>query len=230
VNYDNTKSFFCNIRKMLEIYELPKIHELQSNLPPKPKWKNLVNSTIKKYWTEKLKEETSGKTTLKFMSCDHLAIGDSHPVWKLPPRSRPKVRKGIVKSRIITGTYILQIDRHKFSQYNIDPNCPLCKTEEENLIRFLPKCPLLRPILAPLFEALKGEVISCTNENTWQNIFNNSLSIVRLIVDCRNFANIFNEDKNVMHRIEELSRNLCYALHVKRLQIMGNQNVNPRMR
>ena len=74
VNYDNTKSFFCNIRKMMEIYELPKIHELQSNLPPKPKWKNLVNSTIKKYWTEKLKEETSGKTTLKFMSCDHLAI------------------------------------------------------------------------------------------------------------------------------------------------------------
>ena len=74
VNYDNTKSFFCNIRKILEIYELPKMHELQSNLPPKPKWKNLVNSTIKKYWTEKLKEETSGKTTLKFMSCDHLAI------------------------------------------------------------------------------------------------------------------------------------------------------------
>ena len=67
------------------------------------------------------------------MSCDHLAIGDSHPVWTLPLRSRPEVRKGIVKSRIITGTYILQIDRHKFSQYNIDPNCPLCKTEEENL-------------------------------------------------------------------------------------------------
>ena len=77
VNYDNAKSFFCNIRKILEIYELPKIHELQSNLPPQPKWKNLVNSTIKKYWTEKLKEKTSGKTTLKFMSCDHLAIGDS---------------------------------------------------------------------------------------------------------------------------------------------------------
>jgi hypothetical protein len=55
-----------------------------------PKWKNLVNSTIKKYWTEKLKEETSGKTTLKFMSCDHLATGDSHPVWKLPLRSRPE--------------------------------------------------------------------------------------------------------------------------------------------
>jgi hypothetical protein len=62
----------------LEIYELPKIHELQSNLHPKPKWKNLVNSTRKKYWTEKLKEETSGKTTLKFMSSDHLAIGDSN--------------------------------------------------------------------------------------------------------------------------------------------------------
>jgi hypothetical protein len=37
VNYDNTKSFFCNIRKILEIYELPNIHELKSNLPPKPK-------------------------------------------------------------------------------------------------------------------------------------------------------------------------------------------------
>jgi hypothetical protein len=51
--------------------------------------------------------KVSGKTTLKFMSCDHLAIGDSHPVWKLPIRSRPGVRKGIVKSRIITGTYVI---------------------------------------------------------------------------------------------------------------------------
>jgi hypothetical protein len=84
--------------------------------------------------------------------------------------------------------------------------------------------------LAPLFKAIKGEVISCTNENTWKNIFNNSLSIVRLIVECRNFANIFNEDKKVMHRIEELSRNLFYALHIKRLQIMDNQNVNTHMR
>ena len=159
INFNN----LLNIILLKKFYELPKIHELQSNLPPKPKWKNLVDSTIKKYWMEKLKEETSGKTTLKFMSCDHLAIRDSHPVWKLPLRSRPEVRKGIVKSRIITGTYILQIDRHKFSQFNIDPNCPLCKTEEENLIHFLLKCPLLRPILAPLFEALKGEVISCTN-------------------------------------------------------------------
>jgi hypothetical protein len=97
-------------------------------------------------------------------------------------------------------------------------------------MHFLLKCPLLRPILAPLFEALKGEVISCTNENTLQNIFGNSLSIVKLIVDCRNVANIFNEDKKVMHRIEELSRNLVYSLHVKRMQVIDNQNVNPRMR
>jgi hypothetical protein len=46
---------------------------------------------------------------------------------------------------------------------------------------------------------------------------------VELIVDCINFANIFNEDKKAMHIIEELSRNLSYVLHVKRLQIMDNQ-------
>ena len=47
-DYDNTKSFFCHIRKTLEIYELPKIHELQSNLHPKPKWKNLVKNIGRK--------------------------------------------------------------------------------------------------------------------------------------------------------------------------------------
>jgi hypothetical protein len=46
-----------------------------------------------------------------------------------PFKAKPEVRKGIVKSRIITGTYILQIDRHKFSQYNIDPNCPFFMVE-----------------------------------------------------------------------------------------------------
>ena len=39
VNYDNEDSFFCSIRDILILYDLPSITDLQANLPLKISWK-----------------------------------------------------------------------------------------------------------------------------------------------------------------------------------------------
>ena len=46
-------------------------------------------------------------------------------------------------------------------------------------------------------------------------------NIVQLIVDCRKFSHLF-DDEEVIWNIEKLSRNLCYRLHIKRLPLLRN--------
>ena len=48
VNYDNEDSFFCNIRDILILYDLPSITDLQANLPSKISWKKLVRKEVEK--------------------------------------------------------------------------------------------------------------------------------------------------------------------------------------
>jgi hypothetical protein len=45
VNYDED-SFFCNIRDILILYDLPSITDLQANLPSKISWKKLVRKEV----------------------------------------------------------------------------------------------------------------------------------------------------------------------------------------
>jgi hypothetical protein len=37
----------------------------------------------------------------------------------------------------MTGSYILQIDKHKFNNNSIDPTCPLCKADDETIIHLI---------------------------------------------------------------------------------------------
>ena len=48
VNYDNEDSFFCSIRDILILYDLPSITDLQANLPSKISWKKLVRKEVEK--------------------------------------------------------------------------------------------------------------------------------------------------------------------------------------
>ena len=45
-----------------------------------------------------------------------------------------------MKNKILTGTYILQTNRAKFNQNEINPTCQLCYDAEETLEHFLLKC------------------------------------------------------------------------------------------
>lgn len=46
VNYDNEDSFFCSIRDILILYDLPSITDLQAHLPSKISWKKLVRKEV----------------------------------------------------------------------------------------------------------------------------------------------------------------------------------------
>ena len=218
VNYDNEDSFFCNIRDILILYDLPSITVLQAKLPLKIRWKKLVRKEVEQFWLKRLQNDATAKATLKYLAIKHLEIGTSHPLWKMKSKTRIAVKKSIIKARIIIGTLVLQKDRHRFNKFDVSSTCPMCRLEDEDIIHFLLKCSLLAGSRQEPFRLLKNEVINNSEDGTWLKTFNNDERITTLIIDCRNYSETFMENTSVMDRIEELSIELCYRLYVRRLQ------------
>ena len=108
----------------------------------KDQWKINTKRAVRKYWTERLRLEYE-KSTLKYCNIPCLQIGRTHHVWDSIESTRLEVRRAVVKSRIVTGTYIVQSLRSKFNQYQIDPTCPLCYVEDEDITHMLLRCSAL---------------------------------------------------------------------------------------
>ena len=84
----------------------------------------------------------------------------------------------------------------------------MCRLEDEDIIHFLLKCPLVAGSRQEPFRQLKNEVIN----NSEDGVFNSDERITTLIIDCRNYSETFMDSVSVMDRIEELSIELCYSL------------------
>ena len=138
VNFDNKDSYFSRVLKVLELYNLPDIISLKQQLPTKDSWKEKVYSSIAAYWRESLVRDAQSNTTLKFLACESISLGEIHPVTE---NSVNDVRRAIVKARLLTGMCLLQTNIHRFSQYREDPACKLCKQQEEDIVHMLLYCP-----------------------------------------------------------------------------------------
>ena len=122
---------------------MPPIYVLVDALPTKLAWKRGINLNIAGKWTNKLSEEVEGKSAMKLCNRDILKINGVHPVWSSLPAVTREVKKAQIKTRLLTGTYLLQSDMHRFSKKKDEQKCELCQIEQENMEHFLLRCPAL---------------------------------------------------------------------------------------
>ncbi|CAC5395323.1 unnamed protein product [Mytilus coruscus] len=115
MNIDNHLSFFCKVTGVLALYDLPSITTLSQNLPSKLKWKATVKFAIQDYWTKTLIKEIETKSSLTYLDKTLLRIGSTHPVWTSLSSTVLDVKMGAIKVRLLTGTYLLESHRSKFS-------------------------------------------------------------------------------------------------------------------
>ena len=59
------------------MYNMPSIQALKNSLPKKVHWKREVNKKIDNFWTQKLVEEVSSKSSMKHLNIKNLEIGKS---------------------------------------------------------------------------------------------------------------------------------------------------------
>ena len=123
VNLDNKLSYFSKVQDILDQYQLPHLRDLKGCMQTKEQWKFQIRTAIYNYWSCELRNEACEKSTLCYMDIDSTKISLTHNVWSSLESTVSDVRKGIVKSRMITGTYMLQTSKHKFSKAAVDASC-----------------------------------------------------------------------------------------------------------
>ena len=125
------------------------------------------------------------------------------------------VRKGITKSRMITGTYMLQSNVYKFSNATESSICKCCATDSEDIVQMLLDCPALFAHRKQYVGDLRSLIVNCVGIKQWESTFNTKENIVRLILDCSSFA-CLNGGKEFVS-IVKATTEMCHRLHITRL-------------
>ena len=113
-----------------------------------------------------------------------------------------------VKLKLVTGTFILQVNRSAFNQNEIDPTCLMCKEEPETIDYFMIRCSALEEVRRPI----RKNILQCAEYLTQSPI--DSENLVQLLLDS---AGVFTDPKDIkvqttIKNIEKLSKRLCLIL------------------
>ena len=220
VNFDNNNSFFFQSALLLAKYNLPDIFDKNIPIPSKLSWKKLVKTEISSFWTLRLKEEAHQMSSLKFLNLNVGNANSTHPVWDSVEQNLIEIRKASTKVRMLTGTYMVQADKHKFSQYTIDPTCLLCHREIEDILHVLTQCPVLCNERKEYFTPIKQLVTENSPPGTWELLFNNKLAVTQLVLDCTKYMKQLGFKEELILKLETFTRHFCFKLHYKRISLL----------
>ena len=184
INLDNKLSYFSRVQDILDHYMLPFLTELKDCLTTKEKWKLQIRTAVYKYWTTEFQNKACEKSTLCYMDIDSTKIGLSHKVWSSLESTVAGVRKGIVKSRMLTGTYLLQTSKHKFSKAIFSATCKCCGLADEEITHMLLNWLALYSQRKLFYPKVRSLVTGYIGTDQWRTMFNTKLNIVKLLTDC----------------------------------------------
>lgn len=154
---------------------------------------------------------------------ESLQVGKIHHSWESLPNDAVAVKRSIPKLRLLTGSYILQENRTRFNQYNVDATCTLCGVEHTSRMHFLVECSRLQPVRLRHVMNLKSFLQSENSNATAELYTNNPEKLTQIILDCSKYGarGLLNLTADSITNIERVSRNLCYDLHKNRNEILG---------
>ena len=215
-----SNSWFTYVQQILHKYELPNAHSIIADPLSKKIWKNLIQQHIIGFWDESSRTQVASMNSLRYLSMDSLALDHPALVWNNSSCSRLNTERALWKVKLMTGTYRLQTHECLFNKGHarLQPTCKLCETEAEDRLHFITRCPALRFIRQPYLGDLE-DILQTVDINL------SSLSdelLLAIILDVTNdiVPSPLRTCSVVIDRVESLSRNMLYHLHVTRWRIL----------
>ena len=162
------------------------------------------------------------KKSLIYLNIDSLRVGKVHQSWSSLPNDPVAVKRSIPKLRLLTGSYILQENRARFNKYNIDATCALCRDGHESGVHFLVVCSRLQFVRQNYIGRLKGMLYLENSEMIADSYISDPEKLTQIILNCSVYGarGVLKFGKETVMNIELLSRNLCYALHKCRSELL----------
>ena len=163
-----------------------------------------------------IKSRSSLYLSLEHLTADLYCPGSTH--WLLQnsgiARDIPSIH---VKLKLVTGMYILQVNRSAFNQNEIDPTCLMCKEEPETKAHFMIRCSALEEVSHPILK----RILQCAEYLMRSPI--DSENLVQLLLDS---AGVITDPKDIkvqttIKNIEKLAKRLCLILHTERYKTLN---------
>ena len=135
-------SWFVDIRKLCVKYSLPDPFTVLDCPPSIGQWKSAVHKAVYAYWVDNLKWRASFYSNLEFLCVSGYWPGKKHTLIQNIGcvSDVPRVH---TKLKLVTWTYILQVNRVRSNQNEIDATCQICHQAEETLEHFVLDCTVL---------------------------------------------------------------------------------------
>lgn len=216
VKDENSSSWFVMIKKNLYKYGLPDPFELLENPPTKYAWKDKVKETLVSFWKNYLENEAVKKTSLKYWNASKIDYNTCNQLWTNAGSDTVSVHKANIHAKLLSGSYILQVNRAKFNQFVVSSLCPLCEGGSEDITHFMLVCGRLQEARKPFIEKLQSLLTDHRGRQWWSQL--NSSDKVQLILDNSKFMDI---DNTVRSHIWGIARGLCFVLHSRRSAILN---------
>ena len=212
VKRDSSFSWFMDVKAILLKYNLPLPWDLLDSPPTKIGWKKTVKQHIDRYWTEMLQSRAALYPSLRYLNSNLYKPGVKPLVIKDPSgvRDVPRIH---TKTRLLTGTYVLQTNRAFFNQNQVNPTYLLCKREMRHWN--ISCCTvnlehIRRPILYDIQRIWDSTGILRQGSD--------SASTLQTVLDCSQTVKDFNISDIDSTLLERQNRRLCHALHVERFR------------
>ena len=140
---------FFGILELCRKYKLPHpLSLLQSDLR-KEEFKSLVKRNLRKYWTERFREEICGLKlkSLKLFNESSCQLGRPHLIWEFSQHHPFEVSKAIIVARLMSGRYRTDKLRRHWTQ-NREGFClaPTCRNVVGDIPHMFVSCPAIRSI------------------------------------------------------------------------------------
>ena len=135
----SSKSWFSHVNKLGEKYGL----DIQKNVLypwPQNAWKSHTRFLVNQFWFTKLGSEAYSKTTLGWLIIHDLWLTSLHPLWSCVRGKPYQTESATIRATLLIGRYGLQKERVAFTKQEVDPLCPLCREEEEDVVHFITAC------------------------------------------------------------------------------------------
>ena len=132
------------------------------------------------------------------------------------------VRRAITKVRLLTGTHYLQKNRVKFKNGAATDLCLLCSAGSEDRVHFIAECTALSSVRQSYISVLETILLASNSLLTIKSVISDKFLFTQLILDCTSdtIASRVLLYPQECHRVESVSRHLCFALHLKRCKLI----------
>ena len=209
---EKSHSWYVSIKDILLKYSLPSPWELSDSPPTKFARKRQVTKSVDTYWSSVIKSRAALYSSLRCLNAETYKPGNCHPIIQKANgvKDVPRIH---TKIKVLTSTYILQVNRASFNQNQISPVCLLCKEDDETTEHFLLQYSSLDSTRQPILDDILH-----TCENLDIKVSRDSDHLLQLILDCTAVLAESNPElkMNDYQQIERQTRRLCHALHIER--------------